>query len=559
MQKSNSSFEGGLGSSYNSTNMNASGQRMPNDYSNLGNNGVVDVNAISYLRNNQGHLSPTNCSHCHQYFANNQAYAEHENTCPVRSRAIQYLQLLEQQQLQLNQQFQEQQAQVNHSALSMGRDLDHAQYCMPALPAPTINYHQGLETLQQGIEINESADGLIQEDHFDTLVNQLPAFNPPSAKDSDRLTPPPESKSTEYFPLALIPEDEKSLTPLHCFVRKYCVEVFVATAADVDAPCMGKRKAVSIGQVGIRCPYCSPKNSYEIAHRNRENGVVYPSVVGRIYNATINLLQRHLKTCCFVPHAVVARYDELKKSNERSGASKTYWIDSAKRMGLYDTPNGIGLNTEMYLQFKMNAKREEVAAGSNNNAISHEVSNAPSLVLPSDKRFTTTFTFHLMAQLQPCAFTEADRLGRRRNLSVGFAGMACRHCVKSSHCNGRFFPSSVKTMSDASKTIDPIYKHISQCSLCPDDVKQGLKSLKEFHESEKSKMPFGNQRSFFARIFGRLHGNDKEPSMPAASATKDSKPPALKHKSDSPDSLHSLYAQLNKSNADMRKLTNEAA
>lgn len=559
MQNSDSSFDGGLGYPFTSTNMNASGQIMPNGRSNLGNNGVADVNAISYLRNNQGNLPCVTCNHCHQYFANNQACAEHENTCPMRSRAIQYLQLLEQQQLQLNRQFQEQQAQVNHPSFSSGRDLNNAQYCMPALPAPTINYHQGLQTLQQGIEMNESADDLVQEDHFDTLVNQLPAFNPPNAKDSDRLTPPPESNSTEYFPLALIPEDEKSLTPLHCFVRKYCVEVFVATAADVDAPCMGKRKAVSIGQVGIRCPYCSPKNNYEITHRNRENGVVYPSVIGRIYNATINLLQRHLKTCCFVPHAVVARYDELKKSNERSGASKSYWIDSAKRMGLYDSPNGIRLNTEKHLQFKLNVKREEVAAASNNNTASHEVSNAPSLVFPNDKRFTTTFTFHLMAQLQPCVFTEADRLGRRRNLTVGFAGLACRHCVNSSHCNGRFFPSSVKTMSDASKTIDPIYKHISRCSQCPDDIKQGLKSLKEFHESEKSKMPFGNQRSFFARIFDRLHNGDKEPSTPAASATEDSKPHAFKHKGDSPDSLQTLYAQLNRGNADMKKLMNEAA
>jgi hypothetical protein len=443
----------------------------------------------------------------------------------------------------------------------------------------TANY-QGLNALQQGIEMNETADGMMR-DQFDALVNQLPAFNPPPAAAANIavLSPPPESNSTEYFPLALLPEDEKWLTPLHCFVRQYCAEVFVATSADVEAPCMGKRSPVSVGQVGIRCPYCSPKNEetrltslgYDVA-RARENGVVFPSIVSRIYNATINLLQRHLRTCSFVPPAVLARYDELKASNARSGASKKYWVESALRMGLYDTPDGIRLNKEMYLQTKMNAKRGEGVSGNvsmpssgGGNAL-NEDPNAPPLVLPTDKRYTTAFTFHLMAQMQPCVFTEADRLGRRRNLEVGFAGLACRHCF-GGHGNGRFFPSSIKTMSDASKTLDAIYKHMGMCKQCPDDIKQGLNNLKEFHDSEKSKMPFGNQRAFFARIWGRLH-NERVISMPAAAvpeSEEDSKPSASmemtlpKLEGDSSDSLRALYAQLSRNNATMKKMVNEAA
>ena len=460
-----------------------------------------------------------------------------------------------------------------------------APYCMPALPSATTAY-QGLNALQQGIEMNEAADGMVQ-DQFDTLVNQLPAFNPPAARPSKKatLSPPPESNSTDYFPLALLPEDEKWLTPLHCFVRQYCAEVFVATAADVEAPCMGKRSPVSVGQVGIRCPYCSPKNEetrasglgFDVA-RSRENGVVFPSIVSRIYNATINLLQRHLRTCSFVPPAVLARYDELKASNARSGASKKYWVESALRMGLYDTPNGIWLNKDMYLQTKMNAKRE-IAQGdgpADASAASKEGQTVPPLVLPADKRYTTAFTFHLMAQMQPCVFTEADRLGRRRNLDVGFAGLACRHCF-GGHGNGRFFPSSIKTMSDASKTLDAIYKHIGMCKKCPDDIKQGLENLKEFHDSEKSKMPFGNQRAFFARIWGRLH-DDSKSFAPAAAPTEDSKPfslpaatmPSLsmssinmdnaaKLEGDSSSSLQALYSQLSRNNATMKKMVNEAA
>jgi hypothetical protein len=322
-------------------------------------------------------------------------------------------------------------------------------------------------------------------------------------------------------------------------------------------------------------------SDWDIA-RARENGVVYPSIVSRIYNGTINLLQRHLKSCAFVPPEVIAKYDELKSSNARSGASKKYWMESATRMGLIDTPDGIRLNKEVYLQNKQAAKREagEADSSSPSDPTSVTGANAPPLVLPSDKRYTTAFTFHLMAQMQPCVFTEADRLGRRRNLDVGFAGLACRHCF-GGYGNGRFFPSSIKTMSDASKTLDAIYKHVSKCQDCPADIKSGLSNLRDFHDNERSKMPFGNQRAFFTKIWGRLHDNDSVvPTMmpaPAAATTSTDEVPALpalamdavkedskpttadKLEDQSVDALQKMYAQFNRNNASMNKLVNEAA
>lgn len=493
----------------------------------------------------------------------------------------QYLQM---QQAQLNQQFQQQQAGGNP-------------YCIPTLNtatlnAPAMNNYQGLNALQQGIELNESNDAS-RGDAFENMIDRLPAFrenNTAANYTMGVLKAPPVSDSTDFFPLTM-PDDEKWLTPLHVFVRQYCAEVFVATPADVAAPCMGKRNPVMVGQIGIRCPYCSPKNNgmcgtagtsdWDIA-RARENGVVYPSIVSRIYNGTINLLQRHLKSCAFVPPEVIAKYDELKSSNARSGASKKYWMESATRMGLIDTPDGIRLNKEVYLQNKQAAKREagEADSSSPSNPTSVTGANAPPLVLPSDKRYTTAFTFHLMAQMQPCVFTEADRLGRRRNLDVGFAGLACRHCF-GGYGNGRFFPSSIKTMSDASKTLDAIYKHVSKCQDCPADIKSGLSNLRDFHDNERSKMPFGNQRAFFTKIWGRLHDNDSVvPTMmpaPAAATTSTDEVPALpalamdavkedskpttadKLEDQSVDALQKMYAQFNRNNASMNKLVNEAA
>lgn len=187
-----------------------------------------------------------------------------------------------------------------------------------------------------------------------------------------------------------------------------------------------------------------------------------------------------------------------------------------------------------------------------------------------------------MSQMQPCVFTEADRLGRRRNLEVGFAGLACRHCF-GVYGSGRFFPSSVKTMADASKTLDVIYRHVMKCKNCPNNIKGGLRNLRDFHDSERSKMPFGNQRAFFVKIWGRLHesGDDAvvgspQPQVPALPQA----PPALTTSAVMPklstgipgtggESLQGLYAmiksendgsqQQQSQNSSQNKLATEAA
>jgi hypothetical protein len=66
--------------------------------------------------------------------------------------------------------------------------------------------------------------------------------------------------------------DKDWLTPLHCFVRLHCVEVFTATKVDVAIPTKGKRKPIQIGQVGIRCPHC---HISETGLVSRERGSVY--------------------------------------------------------------------------------------------------------------------------------------------------------------------------------------------------------------------------------------------------------------------------------------------
>ncbi|KAL3808837.1 hypothetical protein ACHAXA_003888 [Cyclostephanos tholiformis] len=370
--------------------------------------------------------------------------------------------------------------------------------------------HQtGCGTWNQVQVQQEAGQSLSKADRVDVAKHQYQSqeLKPLSFSSAD--------SSKHHFPLAL-PEDEEWLTPLHCFVRRYCAEAFVATHEDVAAPCMGKRKHVSVNQVGIRCQYCSSAHTASIgqgdtAKAGSENGIVYPSLISRIYNSSINLLQRHFSGCPRVPPEILSRYKELKCSGSRSGASKKYWALSAQKLGLIDTPDGIRLDKDVHAAH-VAAQVENLAA--NARWGKDKTGRAPSmlLVLPSDKRDTTAFTFHVMSQLQPCVFTEADRLGRRRDHKVGFHGLACRHCNGEHCCSGRFFPGTLKTMTDATKTLDSAFRHILSCKYCPWNIKSGIKTLKDFHDIERSKLSFGSHRAFFVKIWCRLHQIDLLPS-----------------------------------------------
>jgi len=377
------------------------------------------------------------------------------------------------------------------------------------------------------------------------------------------------------LPLAMEP-DKDWLTPLHCFVRRHCVEVFTATEDDVATPSKGKRKPIHVGQVGIRCPHCHTDES----SKSRERGsVYYPTTIASIYNATMNLLQRHLHNCTAVPQDIMRRYETLKADDARSGTSKKYWVESALSLGLVDTPNGIRFsalpppplpsltsqqrstgnfngqgNDDDFFNSNSNAltilshqgnqdetpvvdgslnqdntmdgsnetsKSVKLAEGSiaavaasakqgaDNNIPDTEfslTSSAP-LVTPEDEPYATAFSFHLLSQMQPCVFTEADRLGKRKGLPPGFPGLACRHCF-GGYGSGRFFPSSIKTLSDTSKTLNVLHNHMMRCRKCPAEVRDTLDNLRKSHDEQRAKMKFGSQKAFFARIWDRLHYKD---------------------------------------------------
>ena len=154
--------------------------------------------------------------------------------------------------------------------------------------------------------------------------------------------------------LLAMPSDRDSLSDRQCYVRSEMVEIFAATEKDVTARhSKGAQKLIQ-GQVGIRCVHCS-----HLRPRDRaERAVCYPSSISRIYQTVADMQRFHFEQCREIPEHVRQIYKKLKTTRPRGvGSPQTYWMSSAKNLGLVDTENGI--------RFDVDPVSSEMAMGPN--------------------------------------------------------------------------------------------------------------------------------------------------------------------------------------------------
>lgn len=292
--------------------------------------------------------------------------------------------------------------------------------------------------------------------------------------------------------------DEDVLSPLHCFMRKFCVEAFSATAQDIATPRYGKSHGgkVVVGQVGIRCLHCKHMT------RNRpERAVCYPSSLRNIYHSIETWQRRHALVCTEIPGWVQREMSVFMKSSRISaGGRRQYWEDAAKQLGMIDTPQGVRFARLPGIQAATDPEVKEAASNSDSNATAGK-----SVVATNDKDLITEYLFVLMNQMQVCHFTEQDRTGGRskvKDFAVGYPGMQCKHCLGKAGF-GRYFPSSVDALALANSDRN-IYNHLLKCRKCPESIKLQLKAVRP--ESTKNKR--GSRKLFFARVWDRIHAED---------------------------------------------------
>ncbi|GFH48484.1 hypothetical protein CTEN210_04960 [Chaetoceros tenuissimus] len=122
----------------------------------------------------------------------------------------------------------------------------------------------------------------------------------------------------------------------------------------------------------------------------------------------------------------------------------------------------------------------------------------------------TKFSRAVCRQFMKVDFKEKDRQGKRKDLTIGFPGFACYYCNGSNKNGGRFFPSTLKTMSDSKKTLLSLYNHILKCRKCPEKLKKSLKDLRPSHDEERKLQNYGSQKTFFSLIWANLHNIEDE-------------------------------------------------
>lgn len=230
-----------------------------------------------------------------------------------------------------------------------------------------------------------------------------------------------------------------------------------------------------------------------------------------------------------MPPDVRAKIEQLKLSCSSRGGRKQYWVDSARRLGLVDTPHGIHFARDPLgplpplsgpsVNSKENRKRKAPKAKKPPPAKvapeePPEEPKAPPpvdarpLVFPNDKPLISDYLYLTLEQMAPCTLMEADRVGCYKTRKVGFPGLACRHCVGQAGC-GRYFPASEASLSQTT-TSQTIMNHVRNCRRCPVEIRESLEIMKRNRmgpDGKRSDKPkHGGRKVFFHRLWCRIQG-----------------------------------------------------
>lgn len=353
-----------------------------------------------------------------------------------------------------------------------------------------------------------------------------------------------DGKETYYsghVPLGL-DDDKYWLSELQVYLRSHFAEAFGATEDDVAAPMHGRNKPIVLGQVGIRCKHCKGKKGVfrtfsdahsEFSHlsltgdnpaERGQQSTSYPSLISGIYNSVQQMLRLHLDCCLSIPPEVRSKIEALKVSCSSRGGRKQYWVDSAKRLGLVDTPDGIhfgrdphgplpplsgpSVNSKEGRRKRMlKASAEATVASPQESEPLPAIDDRP-LVFEEDRPLISDYLYLTLEQMAPCSLMEADRVGCYKTRKVGFPGLACKHCVGQAGC-GRYFPASEASLSQTT-TSQTIMNHVRNCRRCPTEIRENLEIMKRNRmgpDGKRADKPkHGGRKVFFHRLWCRIQG-----------------------------------------------------
>lgn len=303
-----------------------------------------------------------------------------------------------------------------------------------------------------------------------------------------------------------LPEDKTALSPLRCFLREN-VCAFSASEEDI-AVRTPTTFSVRTGQVGIGCIHCHSLPAKERSNR----AVCFPFSIGRIYQSVADIQRFHLTECKLVPPEVRKKFQILQSQSSKGSkglATRQYWVTSARKIGLIDTPRGIRFCRDPLVPTTPAVSLDILAQVASNATTVNR-----NLVVPEDKAHIAEFLYVVMDQLQPCRFTEADR-NKRRLKDVGCFGVECKHCAGKVESR-KFFWSSVNAVES---NFVSVHTHMMECKMVPQELKDRLAELKKLRKEQTAQLKIGSQKAFFRRVWTRLHGQEAATPTAQAAAT----------------------------------------
>lgn len=245
--------------------------------------------------------------------------------------------------------------------------------------ASSFPHTDTLQALQQ-----QRILALLQQQQERSVIQPLSAVNlqgPPLMAQS--LQPSPRSQdpllmSQMYQPsrpnlpldlpvLLAQPDDELKLSA-HQALLRHQIEAFRANEEDTSTHTRGRNKPIRVGQVGIRCRHCahlpvsrrqkgstyfpaSLQGCYQAAQVSPANTIktipILSAMVSHLHfvvQCDQNMSTTHMQCglCTEMPEQIKLEFSRLMATKvASSGAGRPYWAESAKRLGLMDTEDGI--------------------------------------------------------------------------------------------------------------------------------------------------------------------------------------------------------------------------
>jgi hypothetical protein len=139
------------------------------------------------------------------------------------------------------------------------------------------------------------------------------------------------------FPMSH-PSDEEIVSKYQCLLRKQ-IEFFEAANVDLKARAQGRNVPIKLGQIGIRCKWCSDAG---IPPGFRPRGSVYfPVKLASLYQSAQNMANNHWSSgaCSSIPESVLSELNLFKhsKCSGLGSGGHGHWIRTAQSIGIADS------------------------------------------------------------------------------------------------------------------------------------------------------------------------------------------------------------------------------